>query len=280
MHTPREPQPSDAVSYYTECWVARLREGHNAASHAIHYGLDGSADRDAQSAKLDLNAHVADRIGLAPERHARLLDLGCGVGGTMIDLARRYGSWSFCGVDRTPASIAFGSELVREARLTDRIELVEADYGDTRLDTTFDGAYAIESACHCFDRPRMAKEVLRLLKPGAALVVADLFRTPMPLDEEAAEQYRVLKAGFCVADYYDADLAELFVATGFSSVDVADLGSRVRDAIVQSAGRARRTLAGGVRSPLMRAHLQACLAVERLDASGHLGYRSIRGIRP
>ena len=188
----------EAIAYYTDCWVKRFVAGHNPRSSAIHYGLQSDPTIDPEDAKLRMNLHVVERLGLDPTTRARVVDLGCGVGGTTVDLARRFVQWELWGVDQTPASIAFATQRAHDAGLDARVRFVEADFTHTGLNQAFDGAYAIESACHAFDRASLTREMHRLLRPGGTVVVADFFRTSRPLGETDARRYEVLKRGFAI----------------------------------------------------------------------------------
>ena len=67
---------------------------------------------------------LGERLGLGPSSH--VLDMAAGRGGPAIVLAREFGCRLTC-VERAPEFLADARELVRQAELEDRIELVEAD---------------------------------------------------------------------------------------------------------------------------------------------------------
>lgn len=269
----------EAIAYYSECWVGRFRSGHNERSHAIHYGMYENGEGDFERAKLLTNDHVAQRLGLDASLPARVIDIGCGVGGTAIHLARRHPSWTFHGVDLTAASLELARELAREAGVDERIELVNANFEEIELPVRFDGAYSIEATCHAVDRARLIGRVHGLLRPRARFVVADLFRTRLPLDPAAARAYDAVKVGFAITDYYDRDLGALLADAGFRSVEERDLTAQMRPGTSRSAAKARHALAGPSLTPRLRAHFAACIGVDELCASGHLAYRSVSAVR-
>ncbi|MDR1044185.1 MAG: class I SAM-dependent methyltransferase [Candidatus Adiutrix sp.] len=96
---------------------------------------------------------------------ARLLDLGCGPGGTLRLL--RESGYEAQGLDKSP-------EFLAEAGLYGPV--LEADFHDLPLDDEFfDGVF-----CECVlslspDPARVLGECARVLKRGGLLVVSDLF---------------------------------------------------------------------------------------------------------
>ncbi|WJI28054.1 methyltransferase domain-containing protein [Thermosynechococcus sp. B3] len=139
----------------------------------IHLGHYGSPPRpkDFRQAKADF-VHEMVRWGgldrLPPG--TTVLDVGCGIGGSARILARDYG-FHVTGITISP-------EQVRRAR-----ELTPADLNvqfqvDDALalsfpDASFDVVWSIEAGPHMPDKQQFAKELLRVLKPGGILVVAD-----------------------------------------------------------------------------------------------------------
>jgi SAM-dependent methyltransferase len=93
---------------------------------------------------------------------ARLLDVGCGTGGTM-DRLRDFGEvW---GLDTEPLAL----ELCRERGHTN---LVQASATEMPFpDNHFDGIVALDVLEHIDDHEGAAREIQRVLKPGGTLVV-------------------------------------------------------------------------------------------------------------
>lgn len=104
-----------------------------------------------------------------------VVDAGCGVGGTAIYLAKRYGCRVF-GVNICQHQIDIANEKIKAANLT---HLIKVEYGDCSNSLSFDDhsvdvVVNIESACHYSNRVHFIEECARILRPGGRLVAQDL----------------------------------------------------------------------------------------------------------
>lgn len=139
----------------------------------LHCGFFDHLRRCHDDAVLHMNGVLAmvGKVGAGN----RVLDAGCGIGGSAIWLAENVGA-SVVGVNINEKQIQQAQTLVRERRLEERIQLQVADFCDTGLaDASFDVVWALESACYAENKPAFLAEAYRLLKPGGRLVVADGF---------------------------------------------------------------------------------------------------------
>ncbi|MCY4115210.1 MAG: methyltransferase domain-containing protein [Chloroflexi bacterium] len=136
-----------------------------------------------ESFKASLARHehyLAHRLGLGPGMV--VADLGCGVGGPLIEIAR-FTDAKIIGVNSNGYQLDRARKLVDEAGLAHLAEFLHCDFLDVDApDESFDAAYSIEATCCAPDKVSIYAEVFRLLKPGA---------------EFAAYEY-------CVTDRFDA----------------------------------------------------------------------------
>ena len=95
---------------------------------------------------------------------SRVLDVGCGIGGSAWILARDYG-FEVLGVSISPAQIRRATELTPEG-LSCRFEVMDA-LALTLPDQHFDAVWTVEAGPHMPDKQRFADELLRVLRPGA-----------------------------------------------------------------------------------------------------------------
>ena len=118
----------------------------------------------------------------------RLLDLGCGLAGPAIDIARAYPGVRITGVNVSAVQVARARERIEEAGLSDRITIVEADFHHLPFDAaSFDGAYAFEALCYAHDPAGVAGEVARVVRAEGWWYVKEPMREEGALDSNALE---------------------------------------------------------------------------------------------
>ena len=175
-----------------------------------------------------------DRLVRDIEPGERVLDIGSGTGALAVRAARRGAVVR--GIDINPEMLAIARERVREAHLEERVELVEQ--GVAELDAlkaeTFDSV--VSGLCFSelsHDELRYTlDQVVRVLKPGGLLRVADEIRPARPI---ARSIHYLVRAPLLVFTYLLTqqtshavrELPELLAAAGLSlvSVETRALGS-------------------------------------------------------
>ena len=122
--------------------------------------------RRGESFKASLLRHqrfLADRLSLKPGME--VLDVGCGVGGPMGNLARHTGA-SFVGINNNAYQIERAKLHTRDVQSL--CGFIHADYMRIpERDDRYDAAFAIESMPHAPDKTGAFREVFRVLRPGA-----------------------------------------------------------------------------------------------------------------
>jgi SAM-dependent methyltransferase len=125
----------------------------------------------AMVASLVFNAAegLTEALRIIPDE--RVLDVACGSGNGAIAAARR--AWgNTVGADFVPALLERGRERAAAERLD--VEFVEADAQDLPFeDASFDVAMSIYGAMFAPDQQRTADELLRVVKPGGRIGMAN-----------------------------------------------------------------------------------------------------------
>ncbi|TVP64561.1 MAG: methyltransferase domain-containing protein [Leptolyngbya sp. LCM1.Bin17] len=139
----------------------------------IHLGYYGSPPRRKNflQSKHDF-VHEMVRWGgldrLSPG--TTVLDVGCGIGGSSRILARDYG-FHTTGITISPQQVKRAQELTPPG-VTAQFQVDDA-LNLSFPDASFDVVWSIEAGPHMPDKARYAQEMVRVLKPGGILVVAD-----------------------------------------------------------------------------------------------------------
>jgi ubiquinone/menaquinone biosynthesis C-methylase UbiE len=147
----------------------------------------------------------------------RLLDVACGTGRTLHQLAVAHPALRLYGIDLSPAYV----RLARR-RLADVAEVALAVENAEALPFA-DGAFDVVTSVYLFhELPRntrraVARELLRVVRPGGLVVLED--SAQLAESAEIASALRAFPDEFhepFYADYLEDDLAELLREVGFS----------------------------------------------------------------
>ena len=101
---------------------------------------------------------------------SRVLDVGCGIGGSSRILSEYYG-FNVIGITISPEQVKRARELTSyeykcKFKVMDALDLKFED-------GTFDGIWSVEAGAHMNDKTKFAEEMLRTLRPGGYLALAD-----------------------------------------------------------------------------------------------------------
>jgi SAM-dependent methyltransferase len=112
----------------------------------------------------------------------QVLDIGCGVGTTAIEIARRTGA-QVIAADISSEMVARARRNVAAAGVEDRVRVENADICYLPYpDGTFDRVIA-EAVTMFVDRPRAAAELARVSRPGGRVLATEFFWREPPTDE-------------------------------------------------------------------------------------------------
>jgi O-methyltransferase StaMB len=112
---------------------------------------------------------------------SHILDVGCGIGGPGVRIARLTGA-RVTGISVSQKQIRLANSLAESAGVTERVVFQRANAMKLPFPARhFDAAIAIESFFHMPDRGQVLAQICRSLRPGGRLVLTDSFeRAPIP----------------------------------------------------------------------------------------------------
>jgi len=157
----------------------------------------------------------------------KILDIGCGVGGTALHLAQRWStSAHVTGITISSAQARQATQLAH-LRKIHNTAFVECDAMQQAFATqSFDIIWSLESEVHMPDKERFFYETARLLKPGGWLVMAtwnlrDTRSAPLTSGEKEHVQY--LLDEWCHTKFDGMhESAQLFERSGLHNVASED----------------------------------------------------------
>lgn len=144
-------------------------------SLAIHYGYWDEKVKSFPQSLARMNEVMIDAAAIKSSE--KILDAGCGIGGSSIFLAQELGC-TVTGISLSERQVSKARDLAIEKKVDDKVEFEEMNYCVTDFpDKSFDVVWGCESICYADDKDQFIKEAFRLLKSGGRLVVADGFVT-------------------------------------------------------------------------------------------------------
>jgi len=161
---------------YNEFWTNRVRhhESIRYLAQGWHFGYYTKPTECVHKARMNMNNYI-NRLLPSTENNLTVLDAGCGVGSTLVFLAKKHPNFQLYGVTLAPAEVQFARELSKERNLLNT-EVLERTYNDTKFPNEyFDCVYALESFCYSDDIRKTIEEMNRILKPrGGKLIILDV----------------------------------------------------------------------------------------------------------
>lgn len=170
--TPRSYESGESVanSYdeWTEDGILEFYWGEHI--HLGHYGSPPTS-KEFITAKYDFVHEMVRWGGLDKlPANSTLLDVGCGIGGSSRILAKDY-NFDVTGVTISPQQVKRAQELTPKE--VNAKFAVDDAMALSFPDESFDVVWSVEAGPHMPDKAVFARELLRVLKPGGILVVAD-----------------------------------------------------------------------------------------------------------
>lgn len=181
---------------------------------------------------LEATEEVADVLAVAATDH--LLDVGSGIGGPARYIADRFGC-RVTGIDLTAEFCDVARHLTQMLGLEDRVAFEQGDaLAMPFADASFDGAYSMNVSMNIADKAGFYREIHRVLRPGAWLVLIEIAQGPNGSLDYPTPWAQTAESSFLVTP---SETGEVLEASGFT-----DLKSR---------DTAKESLAFGARSRAM-----------------------------
>jgi tocopherol O-methyltransferase len=191
----------------------------------IHHGY-WEGNESPQVAQIQLSERLVEAAGI--EAGDKVVDIGCGMGGSSRLLASRYGC-DVTGVTLSAFQRRWASMASMRYGLGQQTRFVRADAESIDFPAeTFDAVWSIECTEHLFDKPAFVRRAAQWLKPGGAMAICAWLAGPNLDAGQRQQVFDVCEGFFCpslaTSDEYvgwfrDAGLEVEFVADWTKQVD-------------------------------------------------------------
>jgi tocopherol O-methyltransferase len=219
LHAAIKDHYDGLIDIYQDLWGEHIHHG---------YWAEGEADPGRHAAQERL---VKELITFAPvPEGAKVLDAGCGIGASAIDLAKNLGC-QVDGITLSAEQVQRAENKAREAGVADRTRFQLMDAMHTEYpDGTFDVVWALESCELMPDKEVFFAECRRVLRPGGTLMVATWCARDEQLTSDEARLLERIYRDFVVSHVLPLDTyAKLAADLGLTDVRTADWSERTQD---------------------------------------------------
>src|SRR5271166_2910143 len=198
----------DAVSpYYSSLW-----------GQHIHHGYWIRGDESKETAQNQLMDHLAQLADI--KKGARILDIGCGFGGTSLYLAKKY-SASTTGITISPVQVQMAKEAAAKTDLDASFLLMDAE--EMQFAQPFDVLWSVESISHYHDPRKFFASAVKFLKPGGCFALTDWFQKENLSPAARKKFIAPIEKGMMVELRCMNDYSDFLVSSGLQVVHRQDL---------------------------------------------------------
>lgn len=199
----------DADRFYYTVW----------GGEDIHVGIYLEPEESIFDASRRTVERMASKLGrIGPG--LRILDLGAGYGGAARFLAGKFGCHVTC-LNLSEVQNQRNRDMNREQGLTENIEVLDGSFEEIPSpDDSFDVVWSQDAILHSGDRPKVLREVNRVLKKGGLFIFTD----PMQRDGVDTQELRPVLDRIHLdtmgsIPFYRRELASL----GYQEIEVEEL---------------------------------------------------------
>lgn len=217
---------NNIIDYYNNCESDYRTFWDLDRSLAMHAGYWDDQTKSLSDALARENEILAECANI--QAHEKVLDAGCGIGGSSLFLAKRY-RCEVIGISISDQQVEKANVYAKKHGVDSIVHFKTMDYCHTSFpDASFDVVWALESSCHAENKLLFIQEAYRLLKKGGRLIVADGFETQESYSPEQSYEMREWLNGWGVDNLgTQKSFCHHLNDSGFSTISYFNITSNI-----------------------------------------------------
>ncbi len=210
--------------------TAKIREHYDIASplykelwgQHIHHGYWITGKESKEEAAQNLVDLLIQKSGL--RRGSKVLDVGCGVGGTSIFLAKEW-DCDVTGITISPVQVEMATATAKD--LSNPPRFLVDDANDISVQGQFDIIWSVEMISHLRDRDNLFRRASELLKSGGKMCITDWWKADGLSEADERKYIQPIEKPMLVALPTLSEYQQYIDAHGLRIVYYEDISERV-----------------------------------------------------
>lgn len=214
------------INYYDSVEIDYKLIWNLRESLALHFGYWDSKVKNFQEALKRENEVLAEIANI--KSSDVVLDAGCGVGGSSIFLAKKFGC-KVIGITLSQKQADIATKNAKQNGVENNTEFIVMDFENmTFPEGKFDVVWGIESICHANSKKKFIEDSHRILKPNGRFIVADGFATREHFTDEEKKIMQKWLSGWGLNFLETEENFKMFsIKVGFQKASFSDITENV-----------------------------------------------------
>jgi len=202
----------DASSpYWAEIWGEHIHDG---------YYLTGKESKE--EAQENLIRLLAEKANI--QKGSKILDVGCGIGGTSIYLAKNFSAHT-TGITLSPVQVEMAQKQAKRQHADSTFSVMDAERMD--FPESFDVLWIVGVLTHFIDQENFIKQAAKFLNQGSKFVLGDWMVAEDITDAERKKFIQPVLRGMLMPNSYSINTyLEWFIRYGYRIVYSEDITVR------------------------------------------------------
>ncbi|ESQ28865.1 hypothetical protein EUTSA_v10018768mg [Eutrema salsugineum] len=233
---------NETSGLWEEIWGDHMHHGFYDPDSSVQ--LSDSGHREAQIRMIEESLRFAGVTDEEEKKIKRVVDVGCGIGGSSRYLASKFGA-ECIGITLSPFQAKRANDLAAAQSLSHKVSFQVADALEQPFeDGRFDLVWSMESGEHMPDKAKFVNELVRVAAPGGKIIIVTWCHRNLSEGEEALQPWeqdllnKICKTFYLPAWCSTSDYVKLLQSHSIQDIKCADWSENVAPfwpAVIQTA---------------------------------------------